>query len=173
MMNAKALGCCAAVALALPVLTAAGSREQLPNQITAEVGGRMPLLGIDYERWFNEFFGVGVGLGGVPCIECNIGSNGAYGGYIVFTVPLYAVVNVPFAKNHGLSLSAGATLALPGHGQSNDVIPSVGVGYQLFLAKGFVLRPSLLLLFGDNFGGGKHVPSRLMFWEGLLIGWAF
>ena len=147
----------------------AGLRAQLPNQIALEVGGRMPFLGIEYERWLGDHVGFGVGLGGVPCVECET-PQGGKDGYLVLTIPLYAVVNVPLGEHHGLGLSAGATLAPPGPGEATTVLPSLGIGYQLLLEAGFTLRASYLLLFNasSTTDGKRPIP-----WAGVQLGWAF
>jgi hypothetical protein len=150
-----------------PARSAAGIRDEQPNQIVLELGGRMPLIGVDYERWMSDFFGLGIGIGGFPCIECG-SANGD--GYLVATFPLYLCINLPLAENHGISLSTGATLGFPGHGQSAFAISWVAAGYQLLSDGGFVLRPSVLLFFNTQSEG--HIPLAWA-WVGLQIGTSF
>ncbi len=171
-MNGRTIACCIAIAAAAPAIAGASGLERPPNQLALEVGGRMPFLGLEYERWMSGVFGVGAGVGGVPCVECSIGNSGGYGGYLVLTIPLYAIVNIPVADSQAVSLSGGATLAHPGHGQPDEVFPSLGAGYELRFTSGFVLRPSLLLfLYPYADPGARRVPAQL--WAGLQVGWAF
>jgi len=171
-LKARLLTCCAWLLTTSPLAFAASSRESLPNQVAVEVGGRTPFLGIGYERWLNDVIGIGAGVGGFPCVECSIGNSGAYGGYFVVSFPVYFAVNVPVTQSQGVILSAGATLAVPGHGQESELTPSLGAGYDLLLGGGFVLRPSLLLLFHPYADpGDRRIPAQL--WAGLHVGWAF
>ncbi len=152
---------------AVPEMATAGLREEQPNQVTIEVAGRSPSLGagLAYEHWFNDFVGVGAGLSaGLTCIECS-SSQASF-----LYVPVYVSLAVPLGRNHGVSLSAGATFPL-GAKERDRVVPSLGAGYQL-LAGGFVLRPSFLLLFGPRYGDSGR-QTDVMPWFGLQVGWGF
>jgi hypothetical protein len=150
----------------------AGVREQHLNQVGVELGGRMPLFGIEYERWLNDYVGFGLGLGGVPCTECVAQPSGHVAGEMVFTIPAYVVVNLPFAENHGFTFSAGTIFVPPGQHQDTFTPLSLGAGYQLLSNSGFVLRASFLVYLSSYSTGGVEGEGPA-YWAGLQIGWGF
>jgi hypothetical protein len=149
-----------------PTLARAGIREERPNQLALEVAGRSPGLGvgIGYERWLNDWIGLGAGLSiAMTCGEC-IGSQVTW-----FHLPVWASVNLPLSENHGINVAAGLTFPLA-NGSEDKVIPAVSVGYQL-LAGRFVLRPAVILYAPKLYRSAPSNDPLLFF--GLQIGLIF
>jgi hypothetical protein len=138
-------------------------RGNRPNQFQLEIAGRAFLgIGPEYERWFSEYVGAGVGLAlGVPCVECSASE-------VSFLYsPLYAAARLPFAPLRDFIFSAGLTLPL--FNRSQDRIPfSIAAGYQ-FQFRAFVLRPSVLV-FVTPLPGPKRATGV---WFGVQTGAAF
>ena len=103
-----------------------GVREQRPNLVGGELGGRGGIVSIHYERYLSNR--LGVGIGGM--------SWGEEGGVI----PVY-ISTVPAGDSHALYLSAGMTLMWDSSGGSGW--PAVSVGYQFQSQGGFFLRLSV------------------------------
>jgi hypothetical protein len=130
-------------------------REQKPDLVVAEVGGRGLILSAAYERFMVDELGIGGGIGVVP---------GTWGWLVV--LPVYGALVL--GESHALYLGAGATLT-PGGGHGDDRVDSqaVGtfsVGYQYQSSGGFVVRPLLTLLVNDGYVG---------LWPGVAVGTAF
>lgn len=133
-----------------------GIREEKPNIIGGEVGGRAFIYSINYERYFNNY--IGVGLGGM-----GIGTkSGGFG-----LIPIYLSLN-PVGNYHSLYLSAGAELGILGvEGMPRTWSKWLGIGqmgYQFQKKSGFVFRPTLTLLFDGN---------DFLAWPGLFFGAGF
>ncbi len=144
---------CVAGALAAP--TSAQVREQRPNLIGGEVGGRGIALTLNYERFFTNNLGIGAGV-------MALGVNDGFVGII----PIYG--SVVLGDVHALYLGAGTSVFL-GAGSIDDdfeseAVASLAVGYQFQSMGGFFVRP----LFTGLFEGGSY-----LIWPGITIGGSF
>ena len=111
-----------------------GIREQRPNIVGGELVGRAPILTINYERYFNNVFGIGVGFLGAA------NNNGFFG-----FLPVYLNLN-PVGDTKSLYLSAGINFI--GGGENLEDTESerlffFGVGFQYQATGGFMVRPVL------------------------------
>lgn len=144
---------------ALPPVTKAGVRDDRPNLIGGELGGRGVLFSLNYERYFTNDFGLGAGLMAVKT------SGGG-----ITVVPLYASF-VP-GNTHSPYLSAGATL-ISGGGDLQDWestwLLSLSAGYQYQSSGGFFVRPFFSYLRAMEQGSG----DPYIVWPGLTIGGSF
>jgi hypothetical protein len=144
---------------ALPSVTSAGVRDDRPNLIGGELGGRGLLFTLNYERFLSNKFGIGAGIMAIT-------TEGE--GITIF--PLYASF-VP-GDTHSPYFSAGATL-LSGGGDFEDWestwIVNVSVGYQYQSASGFFVRPFFTYLSPTEGGSG----DEYLIWPGLTIGGSF
>jgi len=85
--------------LLFPLIAAAdGIREERPNLIGGEIGGKAVFYNVTYERYFFNRVGIGAGAMGIGSKE------GAWGLF-----PLYLSL-VPVGNNHALYLAGGGTL---------------------------------------------------------------
>ena len=128
-----------------------------------ELLGRGVLYSVNYERYFTERAGLGIGAALYPS-----GNNR------LMIVPLYGSWN-PVGDRHSLYLGAGTTLAfgslgsiLPfGEKPSNWSMRAMGtasVGYQYRSFGGFVIRPTVsFLMLGD----------QRVIWPGIILGRRF
>ena len=136
-MKARAVSAVVLFHLLLLVPLAAqgeGIREQRPNIVGGELVGRAPLLTINYERYFNNVFGIGVGVLGAA------NDNGFFG-----FLPLYVSIN-PVGDTKSLYLSAGVNLIGGGENLEDTESTSLiifGVGFQYQSTGGFMVRPAL------------------------------
>ena len=134
---------CLFLALVLAPLGAhaEGIREQRPNLVYGEIGGKAVFFSAGYERYFNNRFGLGVG--GV--------AFGATGGAVGF-FPVYASL-MPVGDIHSMYLSAGITYFA---GSSNweegwaEWFGTFSAGYQYQSEGGFFVRPTMSILFKDE-----------------------
>lgn len=146
--------------IALPPMAMANVRDERPNLIGGELGGRGVLFTLNYERFFSNDFGLGAGLMAIK-------TSG--GGATI--VPLYASF-VP-GNTHSPYLSAGATL-ISGGGDVNDWestwLVTVSAGYQYQSSGGFFVRP-----FFSYVRAMEHLESDdpYIVWPGLTIGGSF
>lgn len=115
-----------AITLASLGVRAEGVRERRPNLISVELGGRAGIGSVQYERYFSNRFGVGVG--GM--------SWGSAGG----VMPVY-ISTIPTGNVHSLYLSAGGTIFWDSDG--GGVLPALSIGYQHQSDSGFFLRLSV------------------------------
>lgn len=144
--------------LASWTIAAAGVRDQRPNLIGGEVGGRGIVLTLNYERFFNNQFGLG---GGFMAI-------GASGGTVAI-MPLYA--SFVTGDIHSLYLSAGAAF-VGGGGSAQDFestwLMQGSVGYHYQSPRGFFVRPLFTYMVPTE--GGS---DEFLIWPGLTIGGSF
>lgn len=132
-------------ALVVSPLAASGEsvREQRPNLVFGEIGGKAVIFSAGYERYFNGRVGVGAGM---------VGWGGSGGGVGLF--PVY-VAFTPIGDIHSLYLSAGVTYIAGVSNWDNDWVEWVGtasVGYQYQSTGGFFVRPTFNMLYrGDEF----------------------
>lgn len=123
------------VLLLLPIaVLGEGVREQRPNIVGGELAGRAPILTVNYERYFNNKFGIGAG------ILAAANSDGFFG-----FLPLYLSLN-PVGDTKSLYLSVGVNLI--GGGENLEDVESsslfiFGVGFQYQSLGGFMVRPAL------------------------------
>lgn len=111
-----------------------GIREQRPNIVGGELVGRAPILTVNYERYFNNIFGIGVGVLGAA-------NNDGFFGFL----PVYLNLN-PVGNTKSLYLSAGINFI--GGGENLEDTESerlfiFGVGFQYQSTGGFMVRPAL------------------------------
>ena len=148
---------CLAMALILAPLAAQaeGMRELHPNFVFGEIGGKAIIFSAGYERYFNNYFGLGVG---------GIGF-GAEGG-AVGLFPIYASL-IPVGDIHSLYLSGGVTYFA---GSDNwdegwaEWFGTFSAGYQYQSEGGFFVRPTMNFLYKDE--GFVLIP-------GVAIGGSF
>jgi len=103
-----------------------GVREQRPNLIGGELGGRAGIVSVNYEHYLSNRFGIGIG--------------GMKWGWDGGVIPVY-LSTVPAGDVHALYLSAGVTF-LWDNG-SGLALPAIGVGYQFQSHAGFYFRLSV------------------------------
>lgn len=108
-----------------PVALGDEVREQRPNLVGVELGGR-GLLTMNYERYLSNQYGVGIG--GMVF--------GGAGGVIL----LYAST-VPVGNTHSLYLSGGVGYMWDSYEEAAG--PVLSVGYQMQSTGGFFLRLSM------------------------------
>ncbi len=144
---------------ALSHVCSAGVRDDRPNLIGGEVGGRGLLFTLNYERFLSNQFGLGAGL-----MAITTGDGG------VTMVPLYASF-VP-GNTHSPYLSVGTTL-LAGGGDFQDWestwLVHFSFGYQYHSPGGFFVRPFFTYLRPTEAGAG----DEYLVWPGLTIGGSF
>jgi hypothetical protein len=114
-----------------------GIREKRPNIVGGELVGRAPLLTVNYERYFNNVFGIGLGVLGAA------NEHGFFG-----FLPVYVSLN-PVGDDKSLYLSAGINFI--GGGENLEDTESTqlyifGAGFQYQAASGFIVRPALYAL---------------------------
>lgn len=136
-------------------------REERPWIVHAELLGRAGLASLNVERYFNQYVGVGVGLGFLPCFDSDI-CNGN-----VTIVPVYLSLN-PLGNVHSLYFSIGGVFGLDSN--SSFALWVAQLGYQLQLHGGFFLRPTLQLYFKH---GTEALGLDFFPWIGLALGYSF
>jgi hypothetical protein len=94
---------------ALPSVATSGVRDERPNLIGGELGGRGLLFTLNYERFITNHFGLGVG---VMAIKVSDGG--------VTIIPVYA--SFVSGNTHSPYLSVGTTM-LSGGGDIQDHAP--------------------------------------------------
>jgi hypothetical protein len=144
---------------AFPSLASSGVRDERPNLIGGEIGGRGLLFTLNYERFVTSDFGLGVGLMAIKT-----------SGEGITVIPLYASF-VP-GNTHSPYLSIGATL-LSGGGDFQDWestwLVNASAGYQYQSRGGFFVRPFFTFLSPTEPGTG----DQYLIWPGLTIGGSF
>jgi hypothetical protein len=149
----------AVVLLVLPSVVSAGVRDDRPNLVGGELGGRGVAFTLNYERYVSSKFGLGAGL-----MAIKVSGAG------VTILPLYASY-LP-GNVHSPYFSAGATL-LAGGGDLNDWestwLIHASVGYQYSSPGGFFVRPFFTYLRPTERGSGDDY----LIWPGLTIGGSF
>jgi hypothetical protein len=139
-------------------VSAGGVREDHPNLVGGELGGRGFVLTLNYERFLNNHFGLG---GGVMAIG---GSGGMVG-----IMPLYA--SFLTGNTHSLYLSAGGAF-LGGGGAIQDYestwVMQGSVGYHFQSPAGFFVRPFFTYNQATSGSGGNS-----LIWPGITIGGSF
>ena len=151
-----------AVALSLhagPSQSTAGARDERPNLIGGELGGRGLLFTLNYERFLSNDIGLGIGLMAVKTSD---------GGITV--IPLYA--SFAPGSTHSPYLSVGATM-ISGGGDIQDwestLVVTASAGYQYHSRGGFFVRPFFTFLTPTESGTG----DAYLIWPGLTIGGSF
>jgi hypothetical protein len=124
-----------------------GIREEHPNLVGVELGGRALLYNIFYERYVTQQIGLGAGLEGFGT------SDGA-----VVLIPLWVSL-VPLGNIHSLYLSAGATYAAASNWEELESLwfGTVAAGFFYQSVGGFFVRPTITMLFRDE--GFLVLPS--------------
>ena len=136
---------CLAVALALAPIgaSAEGIREQHPNLVFGEIGGKAVIVSAGYERYLNNHFGLGVG---------GVGWAASGGGIGLF--PVYASF-ISGEDAHNLYLSAGVTYFAGSDNWDENWTEWFGTfsaGYHFQSDGGFFVRPTMNLLYrGEDF----------------------
>ncbi|HEY3216954.1 MAG TPA: hypothetical protein VGK93_10725 [Candidatus Eisenbacteria bacterium] len=151
------------LALAMSLLisctvAAAGVRNDRPNLVGGELGGRGLLLTLNYERFVTNHFGLG---GGFMAIGTSDGT--------IAVMPLY--VSVLTGDVHSLYLSMGTTF-LGGGGSVQDFestwLVQGSVGYHYQSTGGFFVRPFFTYMVPTESGS-----DGFLIWPGLTIGGSF
>jgi hypothetical protein len=140
---------------------AEGVREARPWIVNAELLGRAGLASVNVERYFNQYVGVGVGIGFLPCFDSGICDGN------VTMVPVYLSVN-PLGDVHSLYLSVGVASGFDS--SSTFAVGVAQVGYQMQLRGGFFLRPTVQVYFKH---GSEAVGLDYFPWAGLALGYSF
>ena len=145
--------------LALAGAATPGVRDEHPNLIGGELGGRGIVITLNYERFLTNQFGLGGGF-------MMIGTSGD----MVTIIPLYA--SLLTGDIHSLYLSAGATL-VGGGGSVEDYestwLAQGSVGYQYHSTAGFFVRPFFTYMVPTEPG----TTNDFLIWPGLTIGGSF
>ena len=149
----------ALVSLLLPAAGTAGVRNERPNLIGGEVGGRGLLFTLNYERFLSNQIGLGAGIMAIKT------SGGG-----ITVIPLYASFTP--GNTHSPYFSVGATV-LTGGGDVEDwestTLVSFSFGYQYHSASGFFVRPFFTYLKPTEPGTG----DEYLIWPGLTVGGSF
>jgi hypothetical protein len=138
---------CAAVCLLLIFLAAPlaaqteGIRVQRPNLVGGELGGKALIYCMNYERYFVNNVGIGVGMMGFGFEDGFVG-----------LFPLYGVLAL--GDIHSLYVAGGGDYAAGSANWSELESTWIGiasVGYMYQSPSGFFVRPTINLLFKDSF----------------------
>ena len=134
---------CLVLALVLLSMTAhaEGIREQRPNLVFGEIGGKAILFSAGYERYLTSRIGIGVGA---------VGWGAEGGGVGLF--PIYAAL-IPVGDIHSLYLSGGITYIAGAANWEDGWAEWVGTfsaGYQYQSESGFFVRPTMNMLYKDD-----------------------
>jgi len=146
-----------AVSFAQEVTGSVAEGGKQSNLVAVELLGRAGVYSANYERNFLPRIGVGVG--------------GAYWGIdhsSALIVPMY-ISTTPIGKTHSLYAAAGVTLGISkffnfSGSYTTDTIGTVSVGYQFRSREGFVIRPTMNILYTAH----DHLV-----WPGVMIGHYF
>jgi hypothetical protein len=137
-MRTAVLACTATLLLVTPLTVQGGVRDERPNLVSGELGGRGIIYSVNYERYLTGRVGIGAGLMGFGT------SDGA-----VALIPLYVSLN-PVGDTHSLYLAAGTTGAV---GSANweelesEWLGTFSAGYQYHSQTGFFVRPTLNIIY--------------------------
>lgn len=128
-------------------------REDRPNLIAGELGGKAIIYSVMYERYLHSR--VGIGIGGMAWL----GDDTA--GLIPLTVSL-----IPVGDVHSLYLSAGVDLivGVADYEEDPPVLGTFTIGYQYHSHGGLFVRPTLNVIYTDE---------ALLGFPGLAIGGSF
>ena len=135
--------------------TAQGIREERPNLIGGELGGKAIFYNISYERYLFNNFGIGVGAMG-------LGAEDFAGGLF----PVYVAI-IPFGNNHAPYIAGGVTIAtttIDWKDANSTSLGVVAVGYQYQSNTGLFIRATINYMFKDEFK---------MILPGIAIGGSF
>jgi hypothetical protein len=136
----------------------AGVRDQHPNLIGGELGGRGLVLTLNYERFVNNSFGLGGGI-------MAVGASGS----VAVVMPLYLSI-VP-GDVHSPYFSVGATMLGEGgrlHDYEDLWLGQASLGYQFQSRGGFFVRPLFTYL-----SPLSSEDRGFLIWPGLTIGGSF
>ena len=139
---------CLVIVMTLAPLAAHGEgiREERPNLVFGEIGGKAILFSAGYERYLTNQIGVGVGA---------VGWGAEDGGVGLF--PIYAVL-VPFGDMHSMYLSTGITY-FAGYSNWDDDddgdgwtewVGTISAGYTYQSDGGFFVRPTMNMLYKND-----------------------
>jgi hypothetical protein len=134
-------------------------REDRPNLVNFQLVGRGILYSVNFERYFTKWFGVGAGFMAFPSRK---GISGA--------IPVFLNFN-PIGDEHSLYVSPGVRFPYGEGDQFNSrAIGTLGVGWQMQLRGGFMMRLGVEILFGDGvlYGYGVAIPLG-----GITLGGGF
>jgi len=126
-----------------------------PNFIGVELLGRAFLYSINYERYITQRFGIGVGI-----------ATWEIDNRVIGIFPLYMSVT-PIGHKHGPYFTAGMTVGVRAstfYDSPTAALGTVGAGYQYTSDRGFVIRPTLHMIFDRQ---------NRAFWPGITIGRRF
>lgn len=133
----------------------ANVRDERPNVITVEIGGRGGLLTTHYERYLTNQISIGAGAG-----------MGLWVSQVFAIFPAY-LAGV-WGDRHALYVSAGVTMIVGFDSEESEVFRypfgTVTAGYQYQHSKGFFVRPTLSALYNDE---------GVLPWPGVSIGYSF
>lgn len=138
---------CVAVCMLVVLLAAplAAQTEQVrverPNLVGGELGGKAIIYHLNYERYFNNYFGIGAGLMGFGVDE------GFFG-----LAPLYGALAL--GNVHSFYLAGGGTVAFGDTDWSeleSTWIGIVSLGYLFQSPNGFFVRPTINALIKEGF----------------------
>jgi hypothetical protein len=153
-------GVLAAFALAMSMVSpaVAGVRDERPNLVGGELGGRGIALTLNYERFFSNAFGAGFGF-------MAIGTDDG----MATIAPVYLSF-VP-GDTHSLYLAGG--LAFIGGGGSvedyeSDLLFQAAIGYHYHSTSGFFVRPLFTYMVPTTDSDGEF-----LIWPGITIGGSF
>ena len=123
--------------------SAEGIREERPNLIGGEIGGKAVFYNVSYERYFFNRLGLGAGAMG-------IGSKGGAWGLF----PIYLSL-VPVGNNHALYMAGGGTI-VAGSIDWEDVTSTwlglFSLGYQYQSEGGLFVRATMNMIYkGEGF----------------------
>ena len=126
----------------LPIAAFGGIRDEKPNLIGGELGGKALIYSLSYERYFFNRVGIGVGAMGFAVSEGGVG-----------LFPIYLSL-IPVGDRHGLYISAGADYANASNWDevSGTWLGIYSIGYQYQSYSGFFVRPTINMIYkGDGY----------------------
>jgi len=138
----------------------AGVRDDRPNLVGGEMGGRGLVLTANYERYITDQFGIG---GGIMAIG---GSDG-----LLTIAPVYA--SALFGNINSLYLAAGGThVTGTGNSFNSSWLIHGSIGYQYQSTGGLFVRPFFSIISSTG-KDSEDRPRFLMVLPGLTIGMSF
>ncbi len=134
--------CLLVIFLAAPLAAQTeGIRVERPNLVGGELGGKAIIYNLNFERYFTNNFGIGVGLMG---FGFEAGAIGIF--------PLYGVLAL--GNIHSLYLAGGGDW-VAGTAHWDEVestwIGVASLGYMYHAESGFFVRPTMNMLFKESF----------------------
>ena len=118
-------------------------RDERPNLMGGELGGKAVIYNFTYERYFSHRVGVGAGFMGIGTSEGAIG-----------LIPVYLTVT-PVGNQHSLYLSVGGDIVVGSEDWDevdSEWLTVFSVGYLYHSLNGFFVRPTMNVIFdADDF----------------------